>query len=83
MDDFNCDGSQDLVINGSSISVVLGNGDGTFQPAVSFFVGGDSHSIAVGQLSGDVRPDIAVAGSHTFGISPRHKVSVLINDTPW
>ena len=48
----------------------------------NFIVTGDSHSLAVGLLSGDGRPDIVVAGSH--GLLHRvHKVSVLINDTRW
>jgi hypothetical protein len=51
---------------------------------VNFFVGEDSHSLAVSLLSGDGPPDIAVAGSHlrpgeatSFG----YNFSVLINNT--
>ncbi len=41
--DFTGDGKLDLAIanaNGSSVSVLLGNGDGTFQPQVTYAVGG-------------------------------------------
>jgi hypothetical protein len=58
------------------------HGNGTFQPALNFIATGDSHSLAVGLLSGDGRPDIAVAGSHRFVGNQFHKLSVLINNTP-
>jgi hypothetical protein len=48
----------------------------------NFIVTGDSHSLAVGLLSGDGRPDIAVAGSRQFVGNRFRKLSVLVNDTP-
>jgi len=58
--DFNGDGIPDLVILGSGISVLLGNGDGTFTAAPSplAFLPG---AIAVGDFNGDGIPDLAVA----------------------
>src|SRR5271170_4393167 len=58
--DFNGDGIPDLVILGSGISVLLGNGDGTFTaaPSPSAFLPG---AIAVGDFNGDGIPDLAVA----------------------
>jgi len=58
--DFNGDGIPDLVILGSGISVLLGNGDGTFTaaPSPSADLPG---SIAVGDFNGDGIPDLAVA----------------------
>jgi len=72
--DFNRDGRQDLVTadNLSGVSVQLGSGDGTFQPAVSFAVGGGPHSVAVGDFNRDEREDLAVAA---FGLTT---VSVLL-----
>jgi trimeric autotransporter adhesin len=58
--DFNGDGMPDLVILGSGISVLLGNGDGTFTaaPSPSAFLPG---AIAVGDFNGHGIPDLAVA----------------------
>ena len=59
--DFNGDGFPDLVIlENSTISVLLGNGDGTFTaaPSPSNYLPG---AIAVGDFNGDGIPDLAVA----------------------
>ena len=77
--DFNGDGIQDLAVaNGRSndVSVLLGNGDGTFQAAQAFGAGGGPRSVAVGDFNGDGVPDLAVANANS------NNVSVLINDTP-
>jgi hypothetical protein len=69
--DVNGDGKPDLVLgNGcassvncqGSVSVLLGNGDGTFQTAVSYPPGGlFSHSVVVADVNGDGKPDLVVA----------------------
>src|SRR5205085_1726346 len=59
--DFNGDGKLDLaVVNGGSaygalgsVIVLLGNGDGTFQAAVSYAAGNSANAVAVGDLNGD------------------------------
>jgi len=70
--DFNEDGKLDIVlannceslascVNGS-VSVLLGNGDGTFQPAVTYLSGGtEVYSVAVGDFDGDGKPDLVIA----------------------
>lgn len=61
--DFNGDGKLDLTIanyGGATISVLLGNGDGTFQAAANYNVGG-VRAIAVGDFNGDGKLDLAVA----------------------
>src|SRR5437899_10786734 len=72
--DFNGDGKQDLAVannRSDNISVLLGNGDGTFQPAANYAAGACSGpnqrsfpwSVAVGDFNGDQVPDLAVATS--------------------
>ena len=53
------------------VSVLLGNGDGTFQPAVTYDSGGPiASSIAIGDVDGDGVPDLIVADykSSTIGV---------------
>src|SRR6266852_4120570 len=64
--DFNSDGKPDLAVanyGDGSVSILLGNGDGTFQPANNIAVGKNLVSIAVGDFNGDNRLDVAVANS--------------------
>ena len=61
--DFNRDGIPDLAVANSgdgTVSVLLGNGDGTFQQPVSYATGDGPESVAVGDFNGDGRPDFAV-----------------------
>jgi uncharacterized repeat protein (TIGR01451 family) len=47
-----------------SVGVLLGNGDGTFQPATAYGSGGnDATSVAVADVNGDTKPDLVVANS--------------------
>jgi len=56
------------------VSVLLGNGDGTFKAAVTYDTGDEPYSVAVGDFNGDGNPDLAVAN---FGA---HNVSVLLGN---
>jgi hypothetical protein len=64
--DFNGDGKLDLAVadngNGyaSTVSVLLGNGDGTFQPAVSYDAGAGPFGVAAGDFNRDGKQDLAV-----------------------
>ncbi len=53
-----------------TISVALGNGDGTFQTPVTYTVGNNPIALAIGDLTGDGKLDIAVAnyGSGTVSV---------------
>jgi hypothetical protein len=75
--DFNGDGNLDVVTAnyGSTVSVQLGNGDGTLKPPIDVATGADGAvSVAVGDFNGDGRIDVAVANSGSGS------VSVLLND---
>jgi hypothetical protein len=75
--DLNGDGKLDLVFSNScgysctanTISIFLGNGDGTFQPGFSEAVGNDPQAIGVGDFNGDGRLDLAVTNSSDNTIS--------------
>src|SRR5262249_52510452 len=89
--DFNRDGKPDLaVVNAgpfstptsqSSVSVLLGNGSGSFQPAVTTAVlnggagNGNAQSVAVGDFNGDGLPDLAL---NTPGSPANPAVEVLL-----
>jgi uncharacterized repeat protein (TIGR02543 family) len=85
--DFNGDGKQDLAVanQGGDVSILLGNGDGTFQPAVNFGAGTTPLSVAVGDFNGDGKQDLAVAnnGSNNVSILLRNcVVAVTVQATP-
>jgi hypothetical protein len=61
--DFNNDTNPDLAVanyNSGTVSVLLGNGDGTFRQAVNYTVGSSPTSIALGDFNGDHNLDLAV-----------------------
>jgi hypothetical protein len=82
--DFNGDGKLDLVVsnlgdafgNGSQVSVLLGNGDGTFQDPTIIPIPGGPISVAVGDFEGNGIPDIVTANLNN-SFSPG-SVSVLL-----
>lgn len=64
--DFNNDGIPDLVTanyTGDNISVLLGNGNGSFQSAKNYTAGSFPISVAVGDFNNDGNLDVAVANN--------------------
>ncbi len=75
IEDFNGDGKADLAVANSgsnSVSILLGNGDGTFATKVDYTSSAfDSRpvSVGIGDFNGDGKPDLAVANSNSSNVS--------------
>lgn len=98
--DFNGDGKPDLAVANEcsvkgfdctnstpgQVDVYLGNGDGTFKPALEYNSGGVlTHSVAIADANGDGKPDLMLtnpcgSGCTAYGAVPT--VSVLLG-TGW
>ena len=79
--DLNSDGKLDLATaNGAddenSVSVLMNRGDGTFQAKRDYATVAGPRSVAIGDLNGDGKPDLATAN---FGDGGADTISVLIN----
>jgi hypothetical protein len=87
--DVNGDGIPDLVVadfgtfpdyTDSGVSVLLGNGDGTFRPAVHYAAGVSPRDVAVADLNGDGTPDLAVADAGANGTNAGSGVEILLGN---
>ena len=59
--DVNADGTPDILCGGQSITVLLGNGDGTFQPAALYAAPGGSRNVVAADVDGDGVMDLLAA----------------------
>src|SRR5579863_7077923 len=77
VDDLNGDGKLDLVVANSgsgNVSVLMGNGDGSFQGMVNYGAGTSPSGVALGDFNLDGKLDIAVTNASS------NNVSVLIGN---
>lgn len=77
--DFNGDGRADVATsdaNGTTLDVLLGNGDGTFQTARNFAAGNGPSAIAVGDMNGDGKADLVLPDSKV----KKNAVAILLGN---
>lgn len=70
--DLNGDGSPDMVTannSGTGVSVLLGNGDGTFQAKNEFDTGASSTSVVAADVNGDGRLDLVTTNRYVASVS--------------
>lgn len=84
--DFNGDGKLDLtVVNADGLTILLGNGDGTFAPPGPPIESGvDVDVLATGDFNGDSKVDVVVENPYSVALGPngrREDLSVLLNTT--
>jgi hypothetical protein len=75
--DLNGDGILDVIVaneGSDDVSVLLGNGDGSFQAAQNFRVGSGPVSVAMGDFNGDGWPDVVVVNTGS------NSALILLND---
>lgn len=65
--DYNSDGRSDMAVVNSnlagSVSILMSNGDGTFQPKVDYAAGANSLDASTGDFNSDGKLDLVVVGS--------------------
>ena len=87
--DFNGDGKLDVAVadygnpstgDNGGVIVLLGNGDGTFQPAISVNAGKNPISIAVGDFNNDGKEDLVIADFGDRSTGGSGSVEVLLGN---
>ena len=70
--DLNGDVKSDLAATSyysDAVSVLRGNGDGTFAPKNDYATGSEPQSVAIGDLNGDGKPDLATANHGSTSVA--------------
>jgi len=87
--DFNNDGKSDLAVinrgdatvgDPGGVSILFGNGDGTFQPAKNIAIGKNCTSAVVGDFDGDGNEDLALLRPGDATVSDNGDVTVFLGN---
>src|SRR6185295_19608722 len=92
--DFNGDGRVDLAVadaGGNSISLLLGNGGGTFGSPIDFGVGRVPTDVLALDVNGDDRPDLVTADAQSGlltllenrGVAPPNRAPTAVPGGPY
>ena len=84
--DFNGDGKPDLAVvnhgdptaNNGSVSILFGNGDGTFQKATNVAIGKNCTSVIAGDLDGDGNDDLALVRPGDASINDSGDITIFL-----
>jgi hypothetical protein len=81
--DFNGDGKLDLVVpnvSGTTVSILLGNGDGTFQTQTQYQAGYAPIAVGVADFNGDGKLDLAVVNNGNASNGQPGTVTILLGN---
>jgi FG-GAP-like repeat len=84
--DFDGDGKMDLAVSNSasgddgSVSILIGNGDGTFKAAMNFSACKNCYRIAAGDFNGDGKSDLAMVRPGDPNVSDNGDLTIFLSN---